>query len=513
MKDEIADDAVFKSHEGIVIDAVFRNIGLFIRYWDVGMIIPTYYQTPSPGSKKGVNTNTSIISGMNLGINKYISEEHQKAALEVIKYFTSEEVQREIIVKKYFLYSAISKLYDEEEVCSLLICSLVKNARTVNRVLEIDESQEYVDEITRILNEVLFGNKDPKDAVDEIVTIKTINHFSLKSSIGLTMFILLVSTVIFIVMEFSIFIQKSFDVYFRFFSRDLYWMYGSGILLILSSELFKFGPLTNFKCQMGFSLFFIGLTVTYIPIICKLLTSFPDLGYGLKIYCQIHRKRFIIYCICAELALNLLFIASPFVVENRLFYIDDNSELYSRCTVKNSYANVIVFIEIIEKIIMITAILLLSFCEWNVIEIFDNIRAVVMTIYINVLLLVLYIIDLYIPLNRFDIICTLSSFIIIVMAFSNYVSIYMLRMFILKNTNKLKKDPISNLYSNSTLKSITVSQTHSSKTDSQSSVIGKIINYHYTPYSIINESYNPNSIKNSNILTEKVVSSANYSFN
>jgi len=490
------------------MNMIFSGTGLFLRYWDIGTPTPFFYQTPSPGKIKGINTNTSIVSGMNLGINHYVSDEHKKAALEIIKYFTSEEIQREIIVKKYGLFTGITEFYDEEEICLILSCPLVKNARGVTRILDVGQNENYYQQITEILDSYLYGNNTPEYAINKIVNINKSYNYSIDTTLGLLMFILLISMICFIIILFLVFRAKKYDKYFRFFTIDLYWMYCIGIILTLCSELFKFGTLTNFKCQMGFSMYFIGLSVSYIPIIYKLFTSFPDLGYRLKIYCQIHKKKFIAYCIFIELAVNLLFIFSPFKVENKIYNDSDGPKHYKKCTIKYTSGNYILILEILEKITMMVIISLLSFCEWNVIEIFDNIRSIVITIYVNALLFALYIVVFYVPLNKIDVISTISSLIILITAFSNYVLIHIIKIHILKITKKYKKE---SLFENTTVRSVTDSST---KSNSKFSVFGKIVNYHYTQYSIVSESATNNTtIKTSNLMSQNIASSANYSFN
>jgi len=496
----------------MALNSIFSGEGLFIRYWDFGMPTPNSYQTPSPGSKKGVNINTSLVSGMNLGINKYIpNEERIKAAVEVVKYFTSEEVQRELIVKTFNLYTAISDFYDDEEICSILSCPLVKSARSVTRVLDESFTDEYMAKVTNILNNYLFGSNSTAEAtIKEIVDIQKIYNFSIKSTIGGIMFGLLITTTIFIMGIFLIFIQNKSSKSAPFFSPDLYWMYCIGNLLIIGSELLKFGKLSNLKCQMGLSMFFVGLSFCYIPILYKLIVSFPNAENKLKRYCQVNKIKILACCIFIELVLNLIFIASPFSVENKIFNDTNVNKNYNRCTMKNAIGNIVVLIELLVKIFVIITVFLLSFCEWNVLEIYNDVRSLVISVYINSLLLILYVVIIYVPLNKYEIIYTISSLIILIMALSNYTIVNLIKLLIIKNTHKIGKEELSNIKTNSTIKSDV--KTNSSK--SSNTFIGKIIDYHYTPYSTTSECVVNSSpaIRSSYLVSNNTNNSANYSF-
>ncbi|OUM60538.1 hypothetical protein PIROE2DRAFT_13694, partial [Piromyces sp. E2] len=432
LKNEIANDEIFKETEGVAAEALFSGNGLFIRFWDMGYPNPLFYQTSSPGSKKGINTNTSVVSGINLAINRFINEENVKAAYEVIKYLTSEEIQREIIVKKYNLYTAITKLYDDEEICSILSCPLVKKARTVPRILEIDDTEEKNNQRSQFLNEFLFGNKRVEEILEKIIGEKKFYDYSIKNPTGLIMFIVLLALIGIIVTIFLIFNQKKYDKHYRFFSKDMYWMYCVGIIITIGSEFFKFGNLSSFKCQMGYSIFFVGLTISYIPILYKLLITIPDVGNSLKFYWQKNKIKFIIIGVLIEIAINLLFIAAPFTVND-----DKSHKNYNRCTMKSTFA------------------------------------------------------------------------------ISNYVILFMIRIYMLKDSVKTKKQKEISTIVTTTKSNISTDigdVSNLSYTDSKSTIIEKIINYHYTQYSIANEKGLTYYIKNTDTNYEKNDSNINYSF-
>ncbi|ORX83696.1 periplasmic binding protein-like II, partial [Anaeromyces robustus] len=104
LKKEISSDDIYHVDEPFIIGTLMRGEGLFIKIWDT----PNenqhekYYITTVPGKKEGMHT--ALTTSINLGVNKYISEDRKKVAIKVLEYLTSERIQKEIVVKGFKLY-------------------------------------------------------------------------------------------------------------------------------------------------------------------------------------------------------------------------------------------------------------------------------------------------------------------------------------------------------------------------------------------------------------------------
>jgi len=173
------------------INSIIQGTGLFVRFWDTG-IPPNImsYITPSPGKIKGINT--SLVSGLNLGVSKYIDDDKKEAAYKVIEYFTSEKIQKELIINQFSLYTGIAKLYDEEQICMKLSCSLVKNAQAIlyGQFENVDNYDVYAEQLKGIFDQYLFGDRDLESVLDEANDITRIYYFSLEKTSGLIIFII-----------------------------------------------------------------------------------------------------------------------------------------------------------------------------------------------------------------------------------------------------------------------------------------------------------------------------------
>jgi len=446
IKKEISSDDEFKLNEGIILmDKLFPGKGLFLRYWDIGTLRSLmYHLTPSPGMIKGINT--SLLGGLNLGISKYIPEENKKAAIKVIEYLTSELVQKNIIIGKYSLYTGIAKFYDDEKICLKLSCSLVKTSQSIlcGKLDNINNYDLYSKKVTTILDQYLFGDRELKDALEEVIDITRINSFSMKKTIGLVILIFMVLSIVILLCSFIYLFNWKYKMenVYRFLDSDLMGMHCVGCFLILCSAFFKYGMFSDFKCQFEISMILFGFSFCFIPMIYRLIVCFPEKNQYSK-YLLTHKIQFILFFVVLELIVNLFYVFIPFTRKDINFGENSNRKNYSRCVMTNIFGNVIFLLEIIKKVIAMIAILLLSFIEWNVKEIYEEVRVFVITIYVDILASILFLID-YITINNYEILYAIHCFIIIVISISNFVTVYTIKILTSKNLIIIRKDQTNN---------------------------------------------------------------------
>jgi len=149
----------------------------------------SYSSSILPGNKEGVSG--SILGGFNLGINKYIKKEKIDAAVIVFKYLTSLETQKYLVLNKR-LNSAIISLYDDEEVCSIMDCEMLKRMQFIARPLY----KKYIDWSTKFRNNIyesLFKGREISDALKDAELITEgykSSANSIKSFFGIFVFII-----------------------------------------------------------------------------------------------------------------------------------------------------------------------------------------------------------------------------------------------------------------------------------------------------------------------------------
>jgi len=284
--------------------------------------------------KKGING--SSLASFNVGINKFISNERKEAAAEVIKFLTSREVQKEIIIKKFKYFSGISSLYDDKEVCSIFDCKIIKETQWYIRPSVIrNEYDSYKAKIVNNFNEFLYNNKSAEEVLTNIIDIFKPKYFSIYSSnIALIYFIALIIALYFVFStNIALFIPKC-KKYFKFFTLNNWIIYSLGSLLIILSSFFYYGEVKVYKCYLNFAMLTIGITMNYSPILCKLISNFPmENKYSIWVI----KNNF--YCILLiniiQIILNsLLYSQPPFEVVNKKLNINDNIYSYDKCVNK-----------------------------------------------------------------------------------------------------------------------------------------------------------------------------------
>jgi len=154
----ISSNEIFKSNELYLIDLMQKEKIIFSNFYSTlsTSIMPNYKVSILPGKNEGVNG--SILGGFNIGINKNISKEKLNATLEVIKYFSSEDFQKKIIIKQLKLFSGLEKLYDDDEVCKNVNCSIIKDSQFYIRPSStLKDYQTFSDRVKKYFYKFLDG--------------------------------------------------------------------------------------------------------------------------------------------------------------------------------------------------------------------------------------------------------------------------------------------------------------------------------------------------------------------
>jgi len=102
----------------------------------------------------------AVLVGYNVGIVNDISEEKLQPAVEAIKYFTSRNIQKDLVLKEYII-SGISSLYEDEEICSKIkFCDFYKSPQATRKLPNND--------ILNSFYEFLYEDKSAKEVLQNI---------------------------------------------------------------------------------------------------------------------------------------------------------------------------------------------------------------------------------------------------------------------------------------------------------------------------------------------------------
>ncbi len=126
----------------------------------------SYFKAPLPGNHEGISAST--FTGQYLGINKYISEEKANAAAIVLQFLASKEFQKKVILENdHIYYSAIPSLYDDEEICSVVDCDLMKNIQPVLMPIR-EDYDSFSNNIRHSIYKYLYEEASVNEAINNI---------------------------------------------------------------------------------------------------------------------------------------------------------------------------------------------------------------------------------------------------------------------------------------------------------------------------------------------------------
>ena len=465
------------------IEKLFSANAIFIKFFDISNIHPSYKKTILVGNKEGVSA--SILGGSNIGINKYISDERKKGAVEVVKFLTSYDSQKFLVIN-YKIGSAINALYDDEEVCKEYDCNLAKGIQYIARPSALtNDYDEYSRTLRRYFVEFLYGDKDAVEALNEINDITRIYDISInysESSVGFIIFILTIVIILIILSSLIFLFIRKYKEYFNFFSLDLWIIIFIGYIISLFCVFTEYGEVKRWKCHLKYLFISLGLTLIFIPILYKLLVNFPYNDENNKFFGWINQKRnkiiFISFFLIYEIVFLFLRIIPSY--EIKYHYIHDGKN-YETCKINKVFGYILIYLIMIEKIIILLLISLLIFMEWNILNSSTDIKLMTTSIYITILMLILSILYKLIIINNYLLHFIIKTLLIISFVFSHFFFFYVIRIFLFifdnKNKNIIEIKPVSAVTTSNISNEVSKNKSYVEK-DKKTSMLSAIMNYH-----------------------------------
>ena len=483
---------------------MFDGQSIFIKYWFIGeplisMIQGTYYLSILPGMKEGISS--SIISGNNIGIIKNIPEDRKEAALEVLKFFTSKEYQKEKFGDKTFI-TGIDELWSDEEACGNGFCDIVKSTQYTPEPEFLREgNDDYRKRYKKYLYELLYNNITVEETLKRINDIKDIYYISVdikNSYVGLICFILFSVLSILMISSIIFLFRENFRPFIMFLPDGFWVITILGSIFILWVPLISYGPVNTLKCHMKTLLLSIGYTISVCPIMYKLIIQFPENN---KLFTWIYRHKylFLLYNILIDVLVNSVSLIDSCTIQ-KIFV--EYGESFENCIYDGEYSIILLFI---YKLVVIILILFLVFVEWNNSATMYDMRIIILALYIDIISITLIFVFYNIQIKNY-----ISSFIVqaintTIISLSNYILFYGIRILLgfmrkqniklefinkindsfINNETQLKSETFnSNNNNNSIYKSEVMNDSEDNEnsesvTINRSSFIKRMINYHY----------------------------------
>jgi len=412
---------------------------IFVKSYYLGSN-PQFVGTAIPG-RNGVFG--SILSPSFIAVNRYVEKDKQAAAVEFLKYYTSERVQKEYFMKNG-IFSIVSDLYKDEEACLYVDCEVIRESKPyiyvgydTGKYTQVD----YYNKIREYTYQHVYGNTSITKTMKKLNDLKKTYYLSMKttdSSVGLVMLITVCISLF--TMNVLLIIHPSKDIEHTFLPMDFWIISLLGSMFIQCTIFTIYGKLTTTKCLIKIIVINTFFLINIIPIFCQLIINFPETN---KISKWINKRmnRYLVFSI--TLVLNfiltgLLFIF-PFEVEYELIIDGEN---YEKCVSKNIFNIVISELIYAIDIIILLSSLLLLFIEWNLEKHLIHSRLMTSLIFIDLLLMIIYEIFNHVNIKSYIINGISLYFITFFISLSNFALVYLskfCRIFSKDNKGSIEK--------------------------------------------------------------------------
>jgi len=342
MKDEIGED-IFKGTDmdGFMYLYLPDDV-LFVNY-NYNPHNPIFKATALPGNKEGVSG--SIVIGHNLGINKYISEEKKRAAAEFLKFVASKETQKKFIAKDDFV-GGLTSLYDDDEVCRMLDCEIIKDAYPfsfMNNDLKHYADDTYHEKYREGLFKYIYGNEPLSTVlkkVEDVTKIYTLQMGTDDSVVGLIILIVCFIFLAFILFSLVFVFIKKFEKKFDFLTKEMWVITVLGSVMILSSIFTLYDSVENYKCQLKVALINVGFVLSISPSIHRLITNFPNNN---KASLWVDKNKFLFILVVMIFSVGLNGILATTTYNARDITMTDERH-YEKCYMNNTFGRVIYYL-------------------------------------------------------------------------------------------------------------------------------------------------------------------------
>jgi len=426
MKDELGEDILSLPEDQLISIILNGGNALFIRYFYI-MHDPMFKATALPGRKEGVSG--TVVISTNIAVNKYINEDKKKAAAEFLKFLASKESQKKYIINNN-LYSGVMDLYDDEEVCSIRECDVVKDAYPfsfMNNDIKLFGDDNYHINYRENMFDYIYRDKPVSVVLKKIEDITKIYKLSLKtkdSSSGLIIFIIYLSFVLWMISSLIFIFIKKFESRFMFLSNKLWIITTLGSLTLISSLLTLYGDVTNASCHLKITLINVGFVLSIYPSLNTLIINFPENN---KISFWFKKCKYISLLITMIFTATLNGIFAMVSYDSREITMSDK-RLYKKCIMNNKFGNAFYYVIQFYNILVIVISLILIFMEWNIKETSLDVKYLATAMFMDILSLIIFNIIDKITFKNYVIYNVLLAVTILIFAVLNHLFIYFIRI-------------------------------------------------------------------------------------
>jgi len=324
------------------------------------------------------------------------------------------------------ILSGISSLYDEKEVCEVVDCELFKSLQFINRpTSKFHDYYAYSEKIRSNLYKYIYGNgnitaTEILNKVNDITRIYYVSIDSKASSPGIILFAFSLVIIIGFILSLSFLYSEKYKNVYNVIPNDFWILIMTGIIMVIIVSCLEIVKKTTCTCYIKHTLLIVGFTLTFVPILYKLIAEFP-LENKYSDWISVHRYLFLLSFLALELIFNLMLIIGKYDAET---IRDNNGKNYQVCTTHKMFGKVVVVLEIIVSLLIITSMLFCIFLEWNVEKSFYDIRILSIVCGVNIIILAIYITLKFVDIQHYMVFYVTRECIYWAYILSNYFFIY-----------------------------------------------------------------------------------------
>jgi len=430
IKDEISIGNEFLYDENYTLSKLSDGNALFLKY-NVNASEKIKNNSPYilgniPGIKDGLSG--TIVTGYNVGIIKSIDSDKINYAVEVIKFITSLEVQKKMVLNN-IIVSGITSIYLDEKVCSSIPnCDIYLDVQPILKpVNKAQDYNEYTENFTNYFNKFFYGNETAEKVLKSMKNLTQVYKISLNSKETLLGIVLLFTYLAIIAIELLSLITPTilqrFKKRFRYLTRLSklsVFLFFVGNLMISSVILTKFEDITILKCHLQTLLFSLGYTFIYVPILIKLMIYLHKENKYSE-WLNKNKNLCFLLTLTLDILLNGLALIKPYDIEDVLITDGEN---YQICKKNNPFVYIAVISEIFIKLLIAICSLLLIHKEWNKKEKHYDIKFIAISIYINIFVFITLFVCSFIKMSSYITYYVLQICLIFIISISNYITNY-----------------------------------------------------------------------------------------
>ncbi|ORX83358.1 hypothetical protein BCR32DRAFT_243422 [Anaeromyces robustus] len=218
--------------------------------------------------------------------------------------------------------------------------------------------------------------------IDDLTKFYCLSLNTDNTSVGLILCFIIIGISVFILSSLIFLFINKFKPYFSFLDKDFWIILIIGVIMMMFSFFTKIGKPYWFYCHIQSIILSFSLTFYSVPILYKLIISFPKKDNKISKFINKSRKTkylFFLLFILLDIILNSLMILTPYDIENKMF---DNYKNFQICTMKKRFGRLVIYFIFIFKTLIILFIVFLIFLEWNYKPLHNDIRFLIIAIII-----------------------------------------------------------------------------------------------------------------------------------